>query len=474
VPFPTARADDDLARLDATATAAAVRCGELSPTEVVDAAITRAERLDPLLGAIVLADYERARRTAAARGAAGPGDAAFPGVPMFVKDNADLAGLPTRHGSEALAGTGPAGHTGDLVQQMLDMGMVALGKSTLPEFGFAPSCERIDGTATHNPWNLDRSAGGSSSGSAALVAAGVVPIAHGVDGGGSIRIPAACCGLVGLKATRCRLVPSPDSKKLPVDILAEGVLTRSVRDTALFLAEAERRHRNPLLPAVGEVVDPLRRSLRIGVVSDAPTGAPLDAPTRSTLERTVALLEQLGHDCEPVELPDAERFAEDFTHYWAMLVFSVAVAGRRVYDASFDKHQLTPFTLGMARRFRRSIWRTPSNLVRMRRAALRYGHLFDDHDVVVSPTVATVAPPLGHLASDLPYEVLMERLEQWVSFTPLANATGMPSLSLPLGHDAGTGLPVGVLFTASGGQDALLLELGLQLEEARPFRSLVS
>jgi amidase len=449
-----------------------VRSGELSPTEVVEAAITRAERLDPLLGAVVLADYERARRTAADRGAVRHA-AAFAGVPMFVKDNADVAGLPTCHGSDALSGARPAQHTGDLVQQMFDMGMVALGKSTLPEFGFAPSCERTDGTATHNPWNLDRSAGGSSSGSAALVAAGVVPIAHGVDGGGSIRIPAACCGLVGLKATRRRLVPSHDSKKLPVDILAEGVLTRSVRDTALFLAEAERRHRNPALPAVGEVVDPLRRSLRIGVVCDAPTGAPLDTPTRSTLDRTVGLLGDLGHECEPVELPDAARFAEDFKHYWSMLVFSVAVAGRRVYDESFDKCHLTPFTLGMARRFRRSSWRTPSNLLRMRRAALRYGHLFDGHDVVVSPTVATVAPPLGHLASDLPYDVLMERVEQWVSFTPLANATGMPSLSLPLGHDVGTGLPVGVLFTAAGGQDALLLELGLQLEEAQPFRSLV-
>jgi amidase len=473
VPFPTVRADDALARLDATATAAAVRTGELSPTEVVDSAIARAERLDPLLGAVVLADYERARRTAAAQGAAGPGDVPFPGVPMFVKDNADVAGLPTRHGSDALAGAPPAGRTEDLVQQMFDMGMVSLGKSTLPEFGFAPSCERTDGTATHNPWNLDRSAGGSSSGSAALVAAGVVPLAHGVDGGGSIRIPAACCGLVGLKVTRGRLVPSPDSHKLPVDILAEGVLTRSVRDTALFLAEAERRHRNPSLPAVGEVADPLRRSLRVGVVVDAPTGAPLDEPTRSSVEGTVALLEQLGHECEAVELPDAERFAEDFTHYWSMLVFSVAVGGRRVYDGSFDKGRLTPFTRGLARRFRRSMWRTPANLVRMRRAAQRYRHLFDGHDVVVSPTVATVAPPLGHLASDLPYDVLMERLRQWVSFTPLANATGMPSLSLPLGHDAATGLPVGVLFTAAGGQDGLLLELALQLEEAQPFRSLV-
>jgi amidase len=476
----TASADDELSLLDACATAAAVQAGEVSVREVVGAAVQRAERLDPALGAVVLADYEQAMRTASRHDAAhrnGGGSAnapaPFAGVPMYVKDNADVAGLPTRHGSDAMAGARPARRTAELVGQMFDMGMVSLGKSTLPEFGFTASCERSDGTATHNPWNLGHSAGGSSSGSAALVAAGVVPVAHGVDGGGSIRIPAACCGLVGMKATRGRLVLSHDSEQMPVDILGEGVLTRSVRDTALFLAEAERRHRNPSLPALGHVTEALHRPLRIGVVVDSPTGVQLDVPTREALDRSMALLEGLGHRVEPLEIPDGELFAEDFTHYWSMMAFSVALAGRHIYDPSFDRSRLSAFSVGLAKRFRGAMWRTPANLVRMSRASSRYRSVFDDHDVVLSPTVAKVAPPLGHLASDLRYEVLMGRIEQWVSFTPLANATGIPSVSLPLGHDDDTGLPVGVLFNAAEGQDRLLLQLALQLEEAQPFRSLL-
>ena len=463
---------DELSRLDATATAEAVRAGDVSPVEVLDAAVARVEAVDPQLGAVATADFERARAVAVRLGSVRLADLPFAGVPTIVKDNADVAGLPTRHGSEALTGARPAVHTEKLIQQLFDMGTVSLGKSTLPEFGFSPSREHADGRTTRNPWGLDRTAGGSSSGSAALVAAGALPLAHGADGGGSIRIPAACCGLVGLKPTRGRLVRSPDSEKMPVDIVAEGVLTRSVRDTVTYFREAERRFRNPGLPSVGSVQGPVAGTLRIGVIAESPTGGVLDEPTRRQLDATLDLLEGLGHQLVPVTLPPVGPFVEDFLHYWSLLVFSVVVGGKRLYDPSFDKRRLTPFTLGLARRFRHDILRTPGNLVRMRRSTRTFESAFAGVDAVVSPTLSTVAPPLGHLDSDLPYDVLLPRLLEWIPFTPMANATGMPSISLPLGHDDATGLPVGVCFTAATGCDPLLLELALQLEEATPFRTL--
>ncbi len=460
--------DDELARLDATATAAAVRSGDLSPAESIAAAIARAERLEPELRAIATPDFDRARAAAAAADASGP----FAGVPTFVKDMTDVAGLPTRNGSGAFAHAAPATKTFAIAQQLLDMGTVCLGKSSLPEFGFTPSTEFPDGTATHNPWNLGRSVGGSSGGAAALVASGVVPIAHGQDGGGSIRIPAACAGLVGLKASRGRLVTDPHDKLMPVQIVVDGVVTRSVRDTAAYFAEAEARFRNPKLPAIGHVRAPLARPLRIGAVIDSPIGVAIDPATRATFEATIALLEELGHHVEPMDPPVGADFAEDFIHYWSSLAWAVTVAGRALFDPSFDKHGLADITWGLGRRFR-SRWRsTVGAMVRLRRSAQAQASVFDGIDAFLSPTIAHLPPPLGHLGTDLPFDVLFPRVEHWVGFTPLANATGAPAISLPLGHDAGTNLPVGMMFSAATGRERLLLELALALEEARPFASL--
>jgi len=458
---------DELARLDAVATTEAVRRGDVSVPEVVEAAIARAEAVEPQLGAIATPDFDRAR-TAAAKVTKGP----FAGVPTFIKDNIDLEGLPTRNGSKALADARPANHTGGVPEQLLAMGMVTLGKSTLPEFGFAPSCETLDGVATHNPWNLDHTPGGSSAGSAALVAAGVVPVAHGADGGGSIRIPSACCGLVGLKVSRGRLIPELGSKLMPVDIVTEGLLTRSVRDLALHLAEAEKLYRPKRMPTVGHLTAPLARRLRVGVVTEAPLDGELDAANQQALKETVALLEDLGHEVTPITFPGVEQFAVDFLQYWSMLIWAVANQGQRLFDPSFDKSKLTPFTMMMADRFRQNLRSVPGNVVRMRRHQGTYRALLQQADVVLSPTLATVAPRLGHLASDQDPDVLLDRLVKWMPFSPLANGTGLPAISLPLGHDDETGLPVGMMFHADLGADGLLVELALQLEAAQPWRTL--
>jgi amidase len=467
-PAPVHAFDDELAGLDGVATAQAVRRGDLAAFEAVSAAIARAERVDPVLAAVVTPDFERALERAAG-GVSGP----FGGVPTFIKDNEDVKGLPTRQGTAALATAPPATRTAPVAGQILDMGLVCLGKSSLPEFGFTPSAEFPDGTPpTRNPWNPDHTAGGSSSGSAALVAAGVVPVAHGVDGGGSIRIPAACCGLVGLKPSRGRLAASPDAKLLPVDILGEGLLTRTVRDTAMYLFESERRYANPKLPTLGLVERGTDRTLRIGLVDESPNGNPLDAPTAATLADAVTLLESLGHTVEPVTLPGLDEFEADFKHYWSALAYSVSIAGPQLYGKAFDTSRLSDLTLGLAKRFRANLRRSPGAVRRLRASTKVQAAVYDTVDLVVSPVTNTVPTPLGHLSTELPFEELFPRVEQWVGFTPLANATGEPSISLPLGHDEATHLPVGVMFTGPVGGERLLLQLALDLEAASPFRSL--
>jgi len=458
---------DELASMDAIATAEAVRTGQISAGEVTAGAIARAEAVDPRLRAIATRDFERAG-TASMKGAAGP----FAGVPTLIKDLIDVAGLATRQGSQALDHAAPARHNAGIVQQMFDMGMICLGKTTLPEFGFTPSAEFPHDEPTRNPWNVDHTAGGSSGGAAALVAAGVVPIAHAADGGGSTRIPAACCGLVGLKPTRSRLLPRPEARLMLVDVVTDGVLTRSVRDTALYFAEAEIRYRNPKLEPVGHVTSPLQRRLRIGAVLDTPTGAAVDAPTRRTFETTVALLESLGHRVDAMPLPVSERFGDDFIHYYGMLAFLVSVSGKLMFDRSFDKTKLTPLTHGLAAQFKRQIGKTPGAVRRLRRSAREYARLFETYDVVLSPVVGQLAPPVGHLGMGLPFDVLFPRVVEWAGYTPLANATGAPSISLPLGHDAATNLPIGMMFGAAHGKDALLLQLALEIEAAQPWPSL--
>lgn len=460
-------ADDVLADHDAVALAGLIRDQELRADEVLAAAIERARVVEPSINAIVVDCFERARQT----GPASP-SGAFAGVPTFIKDMNDVAGLATRYGTDALRNARPAETTDAFVQQLFDMGLVCLGKSTLPEFGFTPSTEFPGQDPTRNPWNLARSAGGSSGGSAALVAAGVVPIAHAADGGGSIRIPAASCGLVGLKPSRGRLTPSQNTKHQIVSIGVEGVVTRSVRDTARYYSEAERFFHDPKLARIGSVDRPLNRSLRIGAITETAGGGEIDSATRREFESSLELLASLGHEVEPLPLPVTDQFIEDFSTYWALLGFAVSVGGKRILSPVFERDELTEFTKGLYRYFRERLAKAPAAIYRLRRSAARYAALFDERDLVMSPTVTELTPPLGHLGMDLPFDTLFPRVQRWVSFTPWANATGAPAISLPLGHDEYTNLPVGTMFGAPLGEERLLLELALQLEEARPWRTI--
>ena len=454
--------DDALGEHDGTAIAQLVRAGQVSADEVVEAAIARAEKMQPHVNGVHHPGYDEARA------AAGTSTGLLAGVPTFIKDNVDVEGLPTNHGTEAFTAR-PARADSPFVTQYRSLGMTILGKSRLPEFGFSASTEYMRGDPVRNPWHLDHSAGASSGGSAALVAAGVVPVAHANDGGGSIRIPAAACGLVGLKPTRGRLVPDRGENQLPVRIVSQGVVTRSVRDTAAFFAGAEQHWRDRRLPPVRHVQGPGSARLRIGLVVDSVTGVATDDETRRVVHGTAELLERLGHRVEEVPLPIAKTFAEDFSRYWGLLGLLITVAGARTFDRDFDATRTDNLTQGLAARCRQELARMPGVIYRLRRSTREYRKAFVRHDLLLSPVLAHTTPPIGHLSPTLEFDELFARLQSYVGFTPLNNAAGGPAISLPLGASS-TGLPIGVHFSADLGDERTLLELAYELEAARPFR----
>ncbi len=455
-------ADDALADHDATGLAAELRAGRVSVPEVVDAAIGRCERVAPELGALAWTAFDRARAQAA-----DPPGGFFAGVPFLVKDNCDVAGMPTQQGTDAFRAR-PAKEDGDFARMAHATGLVTLGKSQLSEFGFNASAEHGRLGPVRNPWHREHTAGASSAGSAALVAAGAVPLAHANDGGGSIRIPAAVNGLIGLKPTRARLAQDKLMREMPVRIISDGVLTRSVRDTAAFLREAEKVYRNLRLPPVGDVRRPAAARLRIGVATDSPGGRAATPAMRERTLEVARLLEGLGHRVEAVDPPVPAGFGEDFLLYWASMASYLVRTGRFGFGRSWDRGRLDPLTLGLDRHARRNLHRVPGATRRLATSRRHSAAFYAEHDVVLTPTLAGDTPRLGHLDPAQGYDDLVERLLAWVAFTPLQNATGDPALSLPLARDE-AGLPVGMMLSAAHGREATLLELGLELEEAVGF-----
>ncbi len=450
--------DDALADLDATGLVAALRAREVSVPEVVEAAIDRTERVDERLGAVSHAAFDRARTEARH-----PRGGWFAGVPTFVKDNVDVAGMPTQQGTDAFVAP-RQGADGDFARMYLATGLIPLGKTQISEFGFSAAADHIRLGPVRSPWNTDHYAGASSAGSGALVAAGAVPIAHGNDGGGSIRIPASVNGLVGLKPTRGRLAQDTTMRQMPVRIISDGVLTRSVRDTAAFFREAEKIWRNPRLAPIGDVTRPGKERLTIAVVTSG-IGSDSSPEVRELTLQTASLLESLGHRVEQIEPPVPASFPDHFTRYWSMLALVITQRGRRDFGPSWDPGKLDNLTRGLARHAARSLPLQPVSvavLAASRYAAARH---HSRYDVTLTPTLATETPLIGHLRPDQDYEVIMARLLDWVAFTPLANATGEPAISLPLSTTA-AGLPQGMMLGAGAGREARLLGLAYELEEA--------
>ena len=456
--------DDALGDLDAVAMVDALRTGRVSAAELVEAAIARTEAVNQVLNGLAHETFARARSLAAAGGRQG---GYFDGVPTYIKDNVDVEGMPTMQGTDAWE---PRLHerNGDFARFFLATGLIALGKTQLSEFGFSASAEHPRIGAVRNPWDTDCTAGASSSGSGAFVASGVVPIAHANDGGGSIRIPAACNGLVGLKPSRGRLPLDKMSRQMPVRLVNDGVLTRSVRDTAAFYREAERIWRNRALLPVGAVTGPGRERLRVAVVTRS-VNRECAPQIRDLTLQTAATLSDLGHRVDYLDHnPVPARFADDFLLYWSMLAMALVRTGQRTFGKSFDRTRLDNLTLGLDRHASRNLHRLPAAITRLSRLRRVTDKFYRDYDVLLTQTLAEPTPRIGHLDPTADYQQVIDRLSDWVAFTPLQNVTGEPAVSLPMATSS-DGMPVGMMFAAPFGHERRLLELAYELEAAAPW-----
>ncbi len=470
---------DDFALLDATAQADLVRRKEVEPLELVEAAIARIERLDGALGAVIARRFERAREEARSPELPrGP----FRGVPFLLKDlGAHLAGDPAHSGMRALQRCGwrEPGET-FFAGRLRGAGLLCLGRTNTPELGLLPTTEPAAHPATRNPWSLAHSPGGSSGGSAAAVAAGLVPAAHGSDGGGSIRIPASHCGLVGLKPTRGRSSFGPALGERWAGFSVEGFLTRTVRDAAALLdvvagplpgdPYAAAPPGRPFRAEPGADPDPLR----VGLLPAAPRGGELHPDCRAAAEAAARLLAQLGHAVETAH-PEALDEPGAVSGFLAVVASATALAleqaGEKV-GRPLAEGDVEPLTWSLAELGRKL---TGPQYV----AALQRNHAFSRRvaafwaeggfDLLVTPTCAAPPPELGHFAAG-PGNPLegYARAVPYSTFTSPFNVTGQPAISLPL-HWNAAGLPIGVQLVAASGREDLLLRVAGQLERARPW-----
>ena len=464
---------DELAELDATRCAALVRAGELTPLELVDAAIDRAEQVDGTLNAIVTEMYDHARETAQAHSGAG----IFAGVPFLVKDFlAEVEGVRFTEASAFLGDHVPA-EDSELVRRLRAAGLVFIGKTNTPELAIGPTTEpRLFG-ATRNPWDTTRTPGGSSGGSAAAVSARIVPMAHGNDAGGSIRIPASCCGLVGLKPSRGRVSLAPHYGDLFSGLVCELGVTRSVRDTAALLdAVAGPAVGDPYFPApparsYTSEVERSPGSLKIGFSTEAPLGDAIDPECERAVRDAAARCESLGHVVEEARPDyDAEALWAKFTSVLAAgAAWAIADWERRTGRTAGPAH-FEPFVWAFAERGR-SLGAGAYLLAvqDMQRTMRDMSAFFTRFDLWLTPTLGQPPVELGTLVyrGGDPFE-LRRRCARFSPYTWIGNASGQPAISLPL-HWTASGLPVGVHFTARWGEEATLIRLAGQLERARPW-----
>lgn len=459
----TTNRDDALGTYDAVGLAEQIRKGNVSPGEVRRAALERAELANAELNAVVglIGETDTPEPD--------PELALFRGVPTFVKDNTDYVGVPTRHGSRATPDV-PAPDTGVFIKGMEKLGFGVIGKSTMPEFGMTASTETLACGATRNPWNLDHSVGGSSGGAAALVAAGVVPVAHANDGGGSIRIPASCCGLVGLKPTRGRFSTRPEMERLPIMIGHEGILSRTVRDTAMFFHEMGKV-RN-VMPQIPLVEGPGKR-LRIKFFTEGIAGVPISPEVKNAVIQTATKCEELGHQVEEISFPYAPEFGRDFVRYWAALAGTIKYLGRSAFGSEFTPSLLEPIVQELASMSKGAALKLPSTIRRLKTFPEIYEGNFSDCDVFLSPVTAHPAPPIGYLSPELNGREHLVRLLRFAAFTPIQNVSGAPAISVPIGMTQ-NGTPIGAQFASKMGEEQILIELALELEEAVGWNQVIS
>jgi amidase len=464
---------DELKLLDATAQAELVRRKEVRPIELVEAAIERIERINPSLNAVVTTMYDEARAAVTLKLPEGP----FSGVPFLLKDlSAFYAGVRMTSGSKLRSGFVPD-HDNELVIRLKRGGLVTLGKTNTPEFGILPTTEPLLFGPCRNPWNPERTVGGSSGGSSAAVASGMVPMAHANDGGGSIRGPASCCGVFGLKPTRARNPLGPDRGDVLSGLVAEHAITRSVRDSAALLDLTSG-------PDIGDPYWPPPRErpflqeagadagrLRIGFSLEAPTGVPVHADCSGAVTEAAKLCAGMGHDVEEAKPDlDGEAMFEAFSILWATGCASALEAVAQTTGKKPSADSVEPLTWVLyetGRELKASDYMLA--LQQLQRMARRFARFFIDYDVWLSPTLAKPPVPLGTFdySSEDPMRAF-DRAIAFVPFTPICNVTGQPAMSVPLFWNS-EGLPIGTHFAGRFGDEATLFRLAAQLEAAHPW-----
>ena len=459
--------------MDATGQAELVRQKKVKPVELVEAAIQRIERLDPALNAVITPMYEQAREAAQGVLPEGP----FRGVPFLLKDLvASYAGVRMAWGSAFMRNYVPD-HDSELVIRLKRAGFVFLGKTNAPEFGIVPTTEPVLFGATRNPWDPSRSPGGSSGGSAVAVASGMVPMAHANDGGGSIRIPASCCGIFGLKPTRARNPLGPDVGDMMGGLVAEHAVTRSVRDSAVLLDATAGPDVGdpywappPARPYAREVGTGPGR-LRIAFSTVAPTGAKVHPDCVEAVRDAARLCADLGHEVsEGAPEINGQLLAQAFTTVYAAgcasgIDASAFLTGQTPRQDFFEPltwalYEMGQRTTGAAYLLAQTV------LQQITRQVARF---MEKYDVWLTPTLAEPPVPLGTFDAtpDNPLQGFYHAVD-YVPFTPIANVTGQPAMSVPL-HWNKEGLPVGTHFFGRFGDEGMLFRLAAQLEAARPW-----
>ena len=453
------QAMDEVLFEDACGQAEAIRSGRVSPAELVGAYLDRIKRFDPVVRAFVTVDANAALEAAASHEPPNH-DRPFDGVTVSIKDVEDVAGLPTTHSCQALAGN-VAAEDGPITRRLRHGGFVVLGKTNVPEFCSDMTTSKLNGPC-RNPWDLERTPGGSSGGAAAAVAAGLCAIAHGTDGAGSVRVPAAWCGLVGLKPSRGLVAYGPEEGPAYFGTSGPGVLCRSIRDAAAFLDVIAPP--GPWTPArdrpYAQTTEPTSQRLRLGLCTSPPMGA-VDPESAAAADDAAVLLEDLGHRVEPVEPA------------WDVILEAafgpMEVPGPAALVSADDYEQIEPRNRSMVGHLATLTVLEHHRWVESARAAgRRFRELWSTIDVLVTPTVGRLAPPLTWARWDDDDEAHRARFATFPNFAQPFNVSGQPAISLPLGW-SGTGLPIGVQLVGRPLGEATLLQVASELERARPW-----
>jgi amidase len=446
----------------------------VTPLELVEAAIERIERHNPTLNAVVYKGYDDARARANGELPEGP----FRGVPFLIKDlGMPVAGWPRSHGSKFAMGVVDT-EDGGLTQRYRQSGVVPLGKTNTPEYGITGTTESAALGPCRNPWNPNHIAGGSSGGAASAVAAGIVPMAHASDGLGSIRIPAACCGLVGLKVTRDRNPNLPDGFDYAFGNVVDHIVSRTVRDSAVMLdatGYAEPFSSYPAPPKERPYAEEITRSpgkLRIAWSSETPSGRPIEPEIQAALERTAALLKGLGHDV--FEKGMGIDYRALFASRGPAAAANFAAGMSRLIDLvghEPEPDELEPLTWASLKAGRRQtgadVMRSLQETRMLNRKTLAF---FEDVDVYLTPVLGTPVPEIGFIDPvNLEPKEVNRRQGRTFPYTPPFNFSGQPSLSLPIEVDA-NGLPIGMMFSGRYADEATLFRLAAQLEKEAPWK----